>query len=113
MGLEGRERLPRLPLEEEIANVTPRLRAVGEILDPDRISGLMPLQSDGRDAHFLSGTEKCSVSLLHAHCRTYLFRVRPARRGVSHRHNLLCPAYHPFPLVFFCSFLHSERAIRG
>ena len=39
VGQEGRERLPRLPLEEEIADVTPRPRAVGEIIDPVRISG--------------------------------------------------------------------------
>ena len=31
--------MPRLPIEEEIANVTPRPRALREILDPDRISG--------------------------------------------------------------------------
>ena len=53
------------------------------------------LQICDRDAHFLSGTEKCCVSLLHAHCRSFRFRIRPARRGVSRRHNLLCPANDP------------------
>ena len=53
------------------------------------------LQSDGRDAHFLNGTEKCCVSLFRAHCRSFRFRIRPARRGVSCRRNLLCPANGP------------------
>ena len=41
-GPEGRERLPRLS-KEEIADVTPRLRAVGEMLEPERISGSLLL----------------------------------------------------------------------
>ena len=38
MGPEGRERLPRLS-EEEITDATPCLRAAGEMLEADRISG--------------------------------------------------------------------------
>ena len=99
VGPEGRERLPRLPLEGEFADVTPRLRAVWRKFStrsefPDHASS-PSLQSDGRDEHFLSGTEKCCVSRLHAHCHFFRFRVRPARRGVSRKHNLLCPANGP------------------
>ena len=49
-------------------------------------------QSDNLGARFLSDAEKCCVSLLPAHCRVSKFRFQPARRGVSRRHNLLCPA---------------------
>ena len=49
-------------------------------------------QSDNLGAHFLSGAEKCCVSMLPANCRVSQFRFRPARRGVSRRQNLLCRA---------------------
>ena len=64
-------------------------------------------QSDSRDAHFLSGAEKCCASLP-AHCRTSRFRIRPARRGVSRRHNFLCPAS-GFRLRPWSSLLASRR----
>ena len=56
VGPEGRERLPRFPLEEEIADVTPRLRAVGEILDPVRIFGscLLARATERRSGRALS-----------------------------------------------------------
>ena len=60
-GPEGRERLPRLPPEKEIEDVIFGLRAVGETLGPDRISGSLFLARE---------TERQSK------------RSRPARRAV-------------------------------
>ena len=67
----------------------------GRTLGPDRISGSLFLASgterqSGRA--LLRLCEKCCVSLSSAHCRVSGFRFRPARPGVSRRHNLLCPA---------------------
>ena len=56
VGPEGRERLPRVPPEKEIADVTPRLRAVGEILDRVRIFGscLLARATERRSGRALS-----------------------------------------------------------
>ena len=72
--------------KEEIADVTPRPRAVGKCSNKTGFlvrSSSRAQQSDSPDAHFLSGAEKCCVSLLSAHFRFFGFCSRPARRGVS------------------------------
>ena len=61
-GPEGRERLPRLS-EEEITDATPCLRAAGEMLEADRISGSLFLAR---------ATERQSRRALSQQCRKVL-----------------------------------------
>ena len=72
VGPERRERLPRLS-EEEITDATPRLRAAGEMLEPDRISGSLLLAR---------ATERQSGRALSQRCRKVLRfpTIRPLPR---------------------------------
>ena len=72
VGPERRERLPRLS-EEEITDATPRLRAAGEMLEPDRISGSLFLAR---------ATERQSGRALSQRCRKVLRfpTIRPLPR---------------------------------
>ena len=99
VGPEGRERLPRLLLKEEIADVTPSLRAVALLRGRggmNRKFGPGPAFLCSGDAHFLSGTETCCLPLLHAQCHTFRFRIRPAPGRFAQAH---FPVPHKWPQV--------------